>query len=124
MSDPSSVRVAYRHLMSNLPEGGVSDAEVLARLRRLSWDRSAGGGSFRDVEKNQGHEGWSGEPRYRERLDHYGNNGEGWDEEAWDNDYANPLRRAIEGALDKEFGRKVFTVDIGEKGRVLIYRVK
>jgi len=31
------------------------------------------------------------DPDNRERLDHYGNDGDGWDEDAWNEDFADPL---------------------------------
>ena len=68
------------------------------------------------------------EPEHRERLDHYvganyfpgeDEDPEGWDSEGWKNEYAGPLRREVEEIL--KAARIVgWTVDIGEKGHVLV----
>lgn len=55
----------------------------------------------------------------RSRLDHYGNDGMGWDEEGWETNYAGPLAHEVETLL-KDAGIKLDTVyvTIGEKGHV------
>lgn len=64
------------------------------------------------------------EPARRQRLDHYGNGGDGWDDEGWTRDYVVPLRDEVEALLAKRFGaaqaRAGLAVDIGEKGHVHI----
>lgn len=72
---------------------------------------------MRDVEV-EGDRFVSAEPRNRERLDHYGNDGNGWDEDAWEEDYAGPLRSKVQKAMDDEFGKDAVSVDIGDKGFV------
>lgn len=79
---------------------------------------------------------WSIEPSNRQRLDHYNgrragsydddndddyneDDDDGWNEEAWEEDYAGPLRAAVTKWLDAEFGSKgLFYVEIGEKGHI------
>jgi hypothetical protein len=61
------------------------------------------------------------EPYKRQRLDHYGNDGEGWDEEGWETDYAGPLRAEVRAIL-KTGGATQWDVEIGEKGHVEVYR--
>lgn len=59
------------------------------------------------------------EPAYRERLDHYGNDGDGWDEDGWRAEYVEPLRKEVAEAFEK-IGFKGLTVNVGEKGHVYI----
>ena len=61
---------------------------------------------------------WTGDPRRRERLDHYGNEGEGWDDEGWEAEYAGPLRDEVQVKIDAAFGPGLFDVSIGEKGHI------
>lgn len=70
------------------------------------------------------------EPANRERLDHYGtsyddedNEQEGWDEDGWLQDYAEPLRREVVKML-ADAGITNWGVGIGEKGHVELQRVK
>lgn len=60
----------------------------------------------------------------RERLDHYGNDGDGWDEDGWDDNYAGPLYSEIVARLKSngiEAGwRGPVRVEVGEKGFVNI----
>lgn len=66
-------------------------------------------------------EGWimvDAEPRGRQRLDHYGNDGDGWDDEGWSNDYASPLHKQVMAALDSRFPGHGLQVEIDEKGWV------
>ena len=60
----------------------------------------------------------SAEPRNRQRLDHYGNDGDGWDEEAWEEEYAGPLRSKVQKVMNDELGKGAVSVSIGEKGHV------
>ena len=55
------------------------------------------------------------EPISRERLDHYGNDGEGWDHGAWE-EYAGPLRARVREAMN-DCGLRV-DVEVSEKGHV------
>lgn len=57
------------------------------------------------------------EPSRRQRLDHFGNGGEGWDEEGWEDRYAGPLRTEVK-ALLVSTGIVGWRVTIGEKGHV------
>ena len=59
---------------------------------------------------------WSIEPSKRARLDHYGNGGDGWDDDAWSEEYADPLYKAAEAWLEHTFGKGFFDVSVDEKG--------
>jgi hypothetical protein len=61
---------------------------------------------------------WEAEPQNRSRLDHYGNDGDGWDEEGWNESYSDPLSREVQEKLDERFGQGIFEVSIGEKGHL------
>lgn len=61
------------------------------------------------------------DPARRQRLDHYGNDGDGWDDEGWEYAYAGPLRKEIEATL-KGAGITKWYVDVGEKGHVYLMR--
>jgi hypothetical protein len=74
------------------------------------------GGRFRSVDIDHGVV--FAEPHHRSRLDHYGNGGDGWDEEGWEDNYAGPLRKEVEAMLNREFPGNDFSVEIGEKGHV------
>ena len=60
------------------------------------------------------------DPEGRQRADHYGNGGEGWDTENWDRDYAEPLRKWAQARLDDAMGRGAYRVEIGEKGDIYV----
>lgn len=60
------------------------------------------------------------EPHNRYRLDHYGNNGDGWDDEAWTYEYSEPMEEAAQKQLDRKFGKGLFNVSVGEKGYVYV----
>lgn len=63
------------------------------------------------------------EPRNRQRLDHYGNNGEGWDD-AWYDDYAYPMENQAKSLISKRFGADILdklNVEVGEKGFIVIH---
>lgn len=60
------------------------------------------------------------DPSNRARLDHYGNDGEGWDD-SWYPDYANPTENAAQKALDRKYGKGSFSVSVGEKGHIHVY---
>lgn len=119
---------AWSLLLSKTEEKGPKfpePDEVRMKLRHLRWDKKAAGGqSVGHVGEDLGFDGrptWSIEPQFRQRLDHYGNQGEGWDQEGWDEEYVGPLTKAVQAALDKEFGKGVLEViDIGEKGHIYI----
>lgn len=87
--------------------------EAAAKLRRA---RTEIGGSFVDVEVIGG-DTLEAVPAFRQRLDHYGNDGEGWDD-AWYDDYAIPLRRQVEAVLGDGF-----QAEVGDKGRVYVYAI-
>jgi len=61
------------------------------------------------------------DPEYRERLDHYGNDGDGWDQESWWKNYADPTQNAAQKQLDKEFGKDFLRASIGEKGDIYVH---
>ena len=61
------------------------------------------------------------EPSYRERLDHYGNDGEGWDSDGWWSDYAGPLEEEVNNMLTDKFpvllkNRDKWSASVDEKG--------
>lgn len=62
------------------------------------------------------------EPLHRSRLDHHGNGGEGWDEDLWNEEYADPMRTAVAKALvDAGIAADSFEVEICEKGHVVVH---
>jgi hypothetical protein len=61
------------------------------------------------------------DPQYRQRLDHYGNSGEGWDEEGWYANYKEPLIEEVSRVLEENKLLSLVTVDVGEKGHLEIY---
>ena len=79
------------------------------------------GGRMRNLEVHE--YGWTLEPEWRQRLDHYGNDGDGWDENGWEMDYAGPLREEAQKWLDKTFGPNHLSADVGEKGHLDIQPV-
>lgn len=56
----------------------------------------------------------------RKRLDHYGNDGDGWDDEAWYHEYAEPLQKKWSKVAVKVLGKRGMSVEIGEKGHVTV----
>jgi hypothetical protein len=104
---------------------------IAARLFQLRWDsREAGGRFVHDpfdadpVSVSADGTYFYAEPQGRQRLDHFGNEGEGWDTEGWNYEYAVPLLKAVQRAVDKEFGAGVFMVEVGEKGHVIFHPQK
>lgn len=93
---------------------GVTVEDVTRKLKSM---RLGPGGRVQSVSFEG--DGWFIEPRDRQRLDHYGNEGEGWDDEGWTHDYAEPVRQAAQKWLDAEFP-KLFDADVGEKGHVFV----
>lgn len=61
-------------------------------------------------------------PSNRQRLDHYGNDGEGWDETGWEENYVTPLINNVQRQLDHHFPSDTFRLEVGEKGYLYIYR--
>jgi len=61
------------------------------------------------------------DPQHRQRLDHYGNDGDGWDNERWDNEYRNPLIAEVGTLLEQNGLLSLVSVDVGEKGHLEIY---
>ena len=59
------------------------------------------------------------EPYDRQRLDHYGNDGDGWDDDGWWDDYAGPWTSEIE-ALLKECEHEAYA-NVGDKGYIYVY---
>jgi len=123
--------VKVRDLKPLEPAAPAQAASTLQRvpgfLRGL---RLGPGGTARNVGEIRGGKGWEIEPTNRQRLDHYVGSGydpgpdddpEGWDEEGWDEDYAEPVYAAVMGSLDREFGKGMFSVDVGDKGFVNVY---
>lgn len=89
--------------------------EVISFLKAKS---TKTGGNFRTVDFEPGT--IDAEPSRRQRLDAYGNDGEGWDEDAWESEYASPLRNEVEELLNRRFPGNDFIVDIEGKGFVFI----
>lgn len=100
----------------------------------LSRMRTRTGGSMRDATHHDQDGRWDAEPRDRQRLDHFvgsdsgwddeDEDGDGWDEEGWEEEYAGPLAGEVKKKLESQFGKGMFTVDIGEKGYVMVYQTK
>lgn len=88
-------------------------ARVKSQLRYL---RSGIAGRVLRVDEDS--QGWTLDMVGRERLDHYGNDGDGWDSDAWEQDYAGPLREEAQAWLDKTFDKGLLTTDVGEKGHL------
>lgn len=95
----------------------LTPGEVTSFLKRLT---TRTGGRNRDVYFNDDPKwpSWSAEPQRRQRLDHFGNDGDGWDEDGWDDKYAGPLQREVQRAIDQKFGKGVLGVAVGEKGHI------
>lgn len=82
--------------------------------------------------QQQGSVEWVSEPPERKRLDHYVGSfdfrdpdddlydPEGWNDDAWQEEYAEPLLTKTLRGLEEHFGKKLFDVDIGEKGFVYV----
>ena len=63
------------------------------------------------------------EPRSRCRLDHYGNNGEGWDD-SWYDEYAYPMEERARILIQDRFGEEILNrlnVEVGEKGFIVVH---
>lgn len=91
------------------------------------------GGRLKSVSFEGGqHPSWEATPSNRQRLDHYVGSSdsrdeddydydpEGWDEASWNEDYADPVYDAVMAALDQEFGRGKFYVEVSDKGFVTV----
>lgn len=63
---------------------------------------------------------WDVDPIYRERLDHYGNDGDGWDDEGWQAEYSEPVYVDTVSKLEQRFDKGYFFVDVGEKGHISV----
>lgn len=72
---------------------------------------------------------WTVEPSNRQRLDHYvgqhynpgpDDDEEGWDSDGWEEEYAGPMRETAEKWIEKNYGKGLFFVDVGEKGHLEI----
>lgn len=108
------------------PRNSLDD--VTSRLRSI---RLGPAGRVRSIDRVSPTE-WTIEPTNRQRLDHYVGTGwdsrrdedddpEGWDSDAWEEDYANPVWEAAQKWLDEEFGRGILEVDeVGDKGHVFL----
>lgn len=99
MNHASPTRVAQRHLVATHSAG----ADVITS--RLKGIKLGPGGGVHSVEKLSDTE-WLIEPDRRQRLDHYGNGGEGWDQEGW---------------LDTKFEKGIFDTDVDEKGYLFVH---
>lgn len=102
---------------------GPASATDLAVL--LEGSQTGTGGRFRHTEVD-GATVYA-EPACRARLDHYGNDGEGWDSEGWRERYAGPLEREVAQVVEAGLGLKLdrdFAVEVGEKGHVCVTLLK
>jgi hypothetical protein len=75
---------------------------------------------------------WEATPTNRKRLDHYVGtfdhrskndddyDPEGWNEEAWEEEYAGPVYAIVTKALAQQFGQGMFDVEVGDKGFVTV----
>lgn len=112
--------MAAKHVAPVATSSGSAEAKAKIAHKTLNDLTTKTAGRLRPegspIKTNYGVE-ISFEPQFRERLDHYGNDGDGWDDEGWEQDYAGPLRHEIESALKKS-GVENAIVDIGEKGHV------
>lgn len=90
--------------------------DVTSTLKNMS---TKSGGRMRSVSLEAGPE-WHCEPTNRQRLDHTGNDGDGWDEDEYDEEYSNPLYRQVMDKLEDSFGVGLFQIEIGEKGHVYV----
>jgi hypothetical protein len=90
------------------------NGEDKRRQRSLGW-YSFGGGAD-DIREFDDCVDW--EPMDRQRLDHYGNDGQGWDEMGWEDEYATPTRKRVQDAMDAHFGAGRVDVYVDEKGFV------
>lgn len=90
-------------------------------------------GRARKVKKTDLGDGlrWTIEPSNRQRLDHYvgsdwssrmdeDDDEEGWDSEAWEEEYAIPAENAAMDYLDKKLGKGLFEVSVDEKGFLMV----
>lgn len=59
------------------------------------------------------------EPYHRERLDLFGNDGDGWDEEGWDAEYADPWYDRVEAAL--KTCEVSASISVDDKGFINLY---
>lgn len=91
--------------------------DVKGNLKRM---KLGPGGRVRAVDFD-GRSTWEIEPTDRQRLDHYGNDGDGWDEEGWREDYAYPMEAAARKWLNEAYAPGVFQVEeTGEKGHLYV----
>ena len=123
----SALRVAARYA-AKAPQQTYEEwvQEVKSFLKSL--DYGVGGRAERvEFSDDPQYPGFTVETSRRQRLDHYvgkhyhpgpDDDEEGWDSEGWWDDYAGPLQKKVQGALDGRFGKDVMDVDIGEKGHV------
>lgn len=86
---------------TTLPEPRLQPTETGGRLRPEGWCKGIGA--------------WVYDPHYRQRVDHYGNDGEGWDEDGWEADYARPLTDEVQAQLPEGY-----VVEVGDKGHVYV----
>jgi hypothetical protein len=107
-----------KHLVPVLKKAGTLDLDrIQSFIKRM---KTPTGGRISRVEYDDKYKSWTANPYDRQRLDHYGNDGEGWDEEAWWDEYAGPLTDETTRLLEQEFGKDMFEVDVGEKGHLHI----
>lgn len=111
----------------NPPTKAVDTQAALEAIKTaLSGKRTATGGILKSEGMDEQQRTAFFEPQYRERLDHYGTSysddgeeQEGWDSEGWEENYAGPLRKEVE-ALLKKAGIKGASVEVGEKGHIVV----
>lgn len=58
----------------------------------------------------------------RRRLDHFGNDGDGWDTDGWEEEYVRPLVAEVKARLvARHVDPSTVSIEIGEKGHLEIY---
>lgn len=110
----ADIDAAAQNAMAGKVRSTAEDVRAALKGRRT---KTAGVLKLADFGQNM----VSFEPENRTRLDHYGNEGEGWDSEGWEQDYVGPLSAEVEAML-KQANVGGWSVDIGEKGHVDLQR--
>lgn len=127
-SDPKLRGAEREYQKQKAAPPGLNSNDVTNFLKQLQTRK---GGRIVRVHKEQGF--WSAEPAHRQRLDHYVGgfdfrdpdddmyDPEGWNSDAWEEEYSEPLRREVVEKLNSRFGKGLFTVDIDDKGFINVY---
>lgn len=119
--DTRSVDNAVQHVLSVARNIAGSESQVSDKVTALiQATRTEKGGRNRKVSFIPGKTPrWDVRPDTPKSLDHYGP--DGWDEDAWTEEYAEPIETAVLAELDAAFGRGMFRVDVEENGDFTVY---